>query len=59
MLAVGESLKHRHFTRVADWSGDELRTVLDLAADPEERRRRGEEHRLLPGRLLGRAQCCP
>jgi ornithine carbamoyltransferase len=53
MAAVGESLKGRHFTRVADWSGEELRTALDLADDLKERRRRGEEHHLLPGRSLG------
>jgi len=53
MAAVGESLKGRHFTRVADWSGDELLAALDLADDLKERRGRGEEHHLLPGRSLG------
>ena len=53
MAAVGESLKGRDFTLVAAWSGDELLTVLDLADDLKERRRRGEEHYLLPGRTLG------
>src|SRR6266699_1531916 len=33
MAVVSESLKGRHFTRVADWGGDELLRVLDLADD--------------------------
>jgi ornithine carbamoyltransferase len=53
MLSATESLKGRHYTRVADWTGDELLTALDLADDLKERRRRGEEHQLLPGRSLG------
>jgi ornithine carbamoyltransferase len=50
MAAVTESLKGRHFTLVADWSRDELLAVLGLADDLKERRHRGEEHHLLPGR---------
>jgi ornithine carbamoyltransferase len=50
---VTESLKGRHFTRVADWSGEELLAALDLADDLKERQRRREEHHLLPGRTLG------
>jgi ornithine carbamoyltransferase len=46
-------MKGRHFTRVADWSGDELRQVLDLADDLKARQQRREEHHLLPGRALG------
>ena len=53
MAVVSESLKGRHFTRVADWSGDELLRVLDLADDLKERQQRREEHELLPGRALG------
>src|SRR6184192_2599102 len=53
MPAVAESLKGRDFTRVADWSGAELLSVLDLADDLKERQRRREEHHLLPGRTLG------
>jgi ornithine carbamoyltransferase len=53
MAVVSESLKGRHFTRVADWSGDELRRALDLADDLKDRQRRREEHHLLPGRALG------
>src|SRR5438034_7697650 len=53
MAVVSESLKGRHFTRIADWSGDELLRVLDLADDLKERQQRREEHHLLPGRALG------
>ena len=53
MAAVTESLKGRHFTRVADWSGEELLQALDLADDLKERQARREEHHLLPGRSLG------
>jgi ornithine carbamoyltransferase len=53
MAVVSGSLKGRSFTRVADWGGDELVAVLDLADDLKERRARGEKHHLLPGRTLG------
>ena len=53
MAAVTESLKGRNFTRVADWSGEELLQALDLADDLKERQARREEHHLLPGRTLG------
>src|SRR5437899_5202931 len=53
MAVVSESLKGRHFTRVADWSGEELLGTLDLADDLKERQRRREEHHLLPDRALG------
>ena len=53
MAIVSESLKGRHFTRVADWSGDELLSALGLADDLKELQRRREEHHLLPGRALG------
>jgi len=53
MGTVTDNLKGRSFTRVADWSGDELLAVLDLADDLKERRRRREEHHLLTGRALG------
>jgi len=46
-------LKGRSFTRVADWSRDELIRVLDLADDLKRKQQAGEEHRLLPGRTLG------
>jgi ornithine carbamoyltransferase len=53
MVAVADSLKGRSFTRVADWSRDELLEVLDLADELKRLRRAGEEHHLLPGRTLG------
>jgi ornithine carbamoyltransferase len=53
MAAVSESLKGRHFTRVADWSREELVQALDLADELKARQQRREEHHLLPGRALG------
>jgi ornithine carbamoyltransferase len=53
MVAVLEGLKGRSFTRVADFSRDELIRVLDLAHDLKEAQRRREPHHLLPGRSLG------
>src|ERR671931_1469641 len=53
MIAVSDSLKGRHYTRVADWSREELEAVLDLADELKELQERREEHRLLPGRALG------
>jgi ornithine carbamoyltransferase len=53
MLAVSDSLKGRSFTRVADWSRDELLEVLDLAAELKRLQHEREEHHLLPGRALG------
>jgi ornithine carbamoyltransferase len=52
MAVVSESLKGRHFTRVADWSREELLTALDLADDLKDRQQRREEHHLVPGRTL-------
>jgi ornithine carbamoyltransferase len=53
MIAVADSLKGRSFTRVADWSREELLDVLDLADGLKQRQRAREEHHLLPGRTLG------
>src|SRR3954447_4632658 len=53
VVAVADRLKGRSFTRVADWSRDELLRVLDLADDLKCKQQAGEEHRLLPGRTLG------
>jgi ornithine carbamoyltransferase len=53
MLDVPQQLKGRDFLRVADWSGDELRTCLDLADELKRLQRGRQEHRLLPGRTLG------
>jgi ornithine carbamoyltransferase len=52
MSAIAESLKGRSFTRVADWSRDELESVLDFADDLKQRQQRREEHHLLSGRTL-------
>jgi ornithine carbamoyltransferase len=53
MSAVADSLKGRSFTRVADWSRDELLEVLDLADELKRLQQAREEHHLLPGRTLG------
>src|SRR5919199_1984738 len=53
MLDVAHDLKGRDFTRVADWSGDELRACLDLADELKRLQQAREEHHLLPGRTLG------
>jgi ornithine carbamoyltransferase len=53
MIVVVDSLKGRSFTRVADWSRDELLEVLDLADELKQRQQAREEHYLLPGRTLG------
>jgi len=52
-LAVADSLKGRSFTRVADWSGEELIEVLDLADELKRLQQAREERHLLPGRTLG------
>jgi ornithine carbamoyltransferase len=53
MVAVADRLKGRSFTRVADWSRDELLEVLDLADELKRLQQAREEHHLLPGRTLG------
>src|SRR3989440_578072 len=53
MLAVADTLKGRSFTRVADWSRDELLGVLGLGDELKRLQLAREEHRLLPGRTLG------
>jgi ornithine carbamoyltransferase len=52
MSAVADSLQGRSFTRVADWSRDELLATLDLADDLKARQQRREQHHLLAGRTL-------
>ncbi|HEV2712574.1 MAG TPA: hypothetical protein VGU26_05710, partial [Gaiellaceae bacterium] len=51
MLEIPETLKGRSFTRVADFSAEELRLVLDLAARMKAAPR--ADQRVLPGRALG------
>ena len=53
MLAVTDTLKGRSFTRVADWSRDDLLGVLGLADELKRLQQAGEEQKLLPGRTLG------
>ena len=52
MSTAKDSLKGRSFTRVADWSREELVATLDLADDLKARQGRREEHHLLAGRTL-------
>jgi ornithine carbamoyltransferase len=53
VASVPDDLKGRDFTRVADWSREELLRALDLADELKRAQAAGEEHRLLPGRTLG------
>jgi ornithine carbamoyltransferase len=53
MVATLDGLKGRDFTRVADWTGEELERTLDLADELKEQQKRREQHHLLPGRTLG------
>jgi ornithine carbamoyltransferase len=53
VIDVADRLKGRHFTRVADWSAEELTVALDLADELKRARRAGERPQLLPGRTLG------
>jgi ornithine carbamoyltransferase len=50
---VPQHLRGRDVLRISGWSGEELKTVLDLADDLKALQRRREEHRLLPGRTVG------
>ena len=52
MIEVYEELKGRSFTRVNDFSHDELLVCLDLADRLKELQRAHEPHQLLPGRTL-------
>ncbi len=53
MAGIPQTLKGRSFTRVADWSRDELTLALDLADELKVERSRRMELRVLPGRTLG------
>jgi len=53
VVALGDRLKGRSFTKVADWSRDELLELLDLADELKRLQAAREEHHLLPGRALG------
>ncbi len=52
-VAVADRLKGRSFTKVADWSAEELTEVFDLADELKRRRQERDQHHLLPGRTLG------
>jgi ornithine carbamoyltransferase len=52
VLDVPQTLKGRSFTRVADFTSDELELVLDLA-ESLKKATRDEQNALLPGRALG------
>jgi ornithine carbamoyltransferase len=53
VIDVPDELKGRHFTRINDFSSEELRTTLDLADRLKAALAAREEHALLPGRTLG------
>jgi ornithine carbamoyltransferase len=53
VVAVSNDLKGRNFRRMADVSGEELGTILDLAFELKRAREGREAHALLPGRSLG------
>jgi ornithine carbamoyltransferase len=53
VVAVADRLKGRSFTRVADWSREDLLEVLDLADELKRLQHAREAHHLLPGRTLG------
>jgi len=53
MAGIPDTLKGRSFTRVADWSPEELRLALDLADELKVERARRKELRILPGRTVG------
>ena len=53
MLPLAARLEGRHFTKMADWRGDELVEALDLADALKARRHERRDGDLLPGRTLG------
>src|SRR5438093_7343996 len=53
MVEVPQHLKGRSFTRINDWSHDELRDLLDLADELKGLHARREPHASLPGRTVG------
>jgi ornithine carbamoyltransferase len=52
MAGIPDGLKGRSYTRVSDWTHDELRTALDLADELKVERVRRRELRALPGRTV-------
>jgi ornithine carbamoyltransferase len=53
MAGIPGALKGRSFTRVADWSREELELALDLADELRQERAVRKELRVLPGRTIG------
>src|SRR4029453_9383504 len=53
VAGIPDTLKGRSFTRVSDWTPDELRIALDLADELKVERARRKELRILPGRTVG------
>ena len=53
IAGIPETLKGRSFTRVSDWSPEELLLALDLADELKVERARRRELRILPGRTVG------
>ena len=53
MAGIPDTLKGRSYTRVSDWTRDELRLALDLADELKLERARRKELRILPGRTVG------
>jgi ornithine carbamoyltransferase len=53
VVDVPQHLKGRDFTRMATWSPEDIKSVLDLADELKKLQHGREEHRLLPGRTLG------
>lgn len=52
MAGIPTGLKGRNYTRVSDWTREELRTALDLADELKVERSRRRELRALPGRTV-------
>jgi ornithine carbamoyltransferase len=52
VAGIPQQLKGRSFTRVGDWSREELALALDLADELKQERARRKELRVLPGRTV-------
>jgi ornithine carbamoyltransferase len=53
MPGIPDELKGRSYTRVSDWTREELELALDLSDELKQERVRRKELRVLPGRTLG------
>jgi ornithine carbamoyltransferase len=52
VAGIPDDLKGRSFTKVGDWTRDELTLALDVADELKQERARRKELRVLPGRTL-------